>query len=125
MQLTFTTPASMMEQVKSGKLRALAVTSAEPSPLAPDLPTIAASGLVGYEWGQSIAMLVPFGTPKVVTQRLNHEVIRFLTTSDAKERALNVGVEAVSTTPEHLGATMKSDINKVARVIREAGILTR
>ena len=101
--------------VKSGRLRALAVTSAEPSALVPGLPTVAASGLPGYECGIDTGMFAPAKTPAAIINRLNQEIVRFLNTPEVKEKFLNAGVEVVGSSPEELAAIMKSDIAVVAR----------
>jgi tripartite-type tricarboxylate transporter receptor subunit TctC len=121
-QLAITTAPSMLPLVKAGKLRAVAVTSAKPSAVAPDLPTIAASGLPGYEWGQSQAMFVPSKTPAAVIQRLNLEVVRFLGTPEAKERLLSNGTEFVGSSPEQLAAAIKSDTARLSKLIKDSGI---
>ena len=121
-QLTFTSIASMMDQVKAGRLRALAVTSAEPFAVAPDLPTIAASGLPGYEWTQSQSIFAPAKTPAAIINRLNQEIVRLLKTTEAKERLFSVGQEVVGSSPEQLAATIKSEMARVGKVIKDAGI---
>lgn len=121
-QLTFGNAANVNPHVKSGRLRALAVASAQPSALAPDLPTVAASGLPGYESVQMSGIFAPAKTPGAIINRLNQEVVRFLRTADAKERFLNSGVETVGSSPEELAATMKSEITRLGKVIKDAGI---
>ena len=121
-QLAITTAPSMMPLVKLGKLRVLAVTNAQPSAVAPDLPTIAASGLPGYEWGQSQALFAPAKTPAVIIKRLNQEVVRLLQTPEAKERLLSNGTEFVGSSPEQLAVYIKSDMARVGKVIKDAGI---
>ena len=75
-QLMFATMSAVMPQVKSGRLRALAVSSAQPSALVPDLPTVAAAGLPGYESIQTFGVYVPAGTPKRIIDRLSQEIVR-------------------------------------------------
>ncbi|MGZ5152311.1 MAG: Bug family tripartite tricarboxylate transporter substrate binding protein [Burkholderiales bacterium] len=121
-QLMFATGASVMGHMKSGRLRGLAVGSANPSPVAPDLPTIAASGLPGYESISITALFAPAKTPQAIVDRLNRESAGYLMTAEAKERFLNTGAEAASSSPEELGARVKSEIAKMGKVIRNAGI---
>ena len=121
-QLMFATPASATPQIKSGKLRALAITSAEPSTLTPGIPTIAASGLPGYEVVGLDAIYAPAKTPTAIIARLNQEMVRYLKTNDAKERFLSVGSEVVGSTPEQLAATIKADIARISKLIKDAGI---
>jgi tripartite-type tricarboxylate transporter receptor subunit TctC len=107
-------------QVKAGRLRALAVTSLEPSALAPGLPTMAASGLPGYE---SIGMTGIFAvgekTPKPIIMRLNQEILRYLGKPEIKEQFLKSGVEMVGSTPEQFAEAIRSDIAKMGKLIRD------
>ena len=121
-QLAITTAPSMMPQVKLGKLKVLAVASAEPSAVAPDLPTIAASGLPGYEWINTQVMFAPAKTPAAIMSRLNQEVVRFLKTTEVKERLLGIGTEVVGSSPEQLAARMKSELARLPKLIKDAGI---
>ena len=108
--------------VKSGRLRALAVTTAQPSPLVPGLPTIAATGLPGYELAGMTGIFAPAKTPAAIVNRLNQEIMRLLRMADVKERFLNAGVEPVGNLPEEFGAIVRADIAKWGKVIRDAGI---
>ena len=108
--------------IKSGRLRPLAVTSIRPSALAPGLPTIAASGLPGYESTQMNVVFVPARTPDVFIRRLNQEIVRFLRAPETKEKFFEAGVEVAGGTPEELGMTMRSDVARWSKVIRDAGI---
>ncbi len=121
-QLSFFTATSVIPHIKSGRLTALAVTGAEPSVLFPGLPTIAASGVPGYESTQMYGVFAPAGTPASLVSRLNHEIVQVLGQADVKEKFLNVGSETVGSTPQELAATMKSEINRLGKLIRDAGI---
>jgi tripartite-type tricarboxylate transporter receptor subunit TctC len=121
-QLMFSTTAGGWAHVKSGKLRALAVTSAEPTVLAPGLPTVAASGLPGYESTAVFGFFAPAGTPDIPIRRLNTEIVQFLGKTDVKEKFLGAGVEAVGTSPAQLAAAMKSDMARMSKVIANAGM---
>jgi len=121
-QLMFATASSVVPLIKSGRLRALGVASAQPSVLVPDLPTIAASGVPGYESISTTALFAPAKTPRAIIDRLNAESVRFLQTAEAKERFLAIGGEAVSSTPEVLAAKVKSEMTRMAKVIKDAGI---
>jgi tripartite-type tricarboxylate transporter receptor subunit TctC len=121
-QVMFATAATVAPHVRSGRLRALAVTSAEPSPLAPGLPTVAASGLPGYESVSIYGWFAPVKTPAAIVRRLNQEIGQVLARADVKEKFLNSGVEAVASSPEELGATVKTDMARMAKVIKDAGI---
>lgn len=99
LQVMFASASSVAPHVKSGRLRALAVTSAKPSAVAPGLPTVAASGIPGFETAASYAMFAPSGTPPAVLDRLNKESVRVINESGVKEKFLASGVEAVGSTP--------------------------
>jgi tripartite-type tricarboxylate transporter receptor subunit TctC len=121
-QLMFATPASATPHVKAGKLKALAVTSAEPSPLTPGVPTIAASGLPGYEIIGLDAVYAPAQTPSAVVTRLNQEIVRYLKTNEARDKFLSIGSEVVGSSPEQLAAVIKADVARISKLIKDAGI---
>src|SRR5262249_54328385 len=121
-QMRVSDVAGATAHVKSGRVRALAVTSAEPSALVPDLPTVSASGLPGYESVGMTGMWSAGKTPAPIISRVNQEVIRFLARPDAKERFLAAGVEPVGTSPEQFAVAIKTDAAKWAKVIKEANI---
>ncbi len=120
-QVTFAASAGVTPLIKSGKLKPLAVTSAKPSALFPDLPTIAAT-LPGYESVSSNGVFAPAKTPRTVINRLNLEIVRVLNAADVKERFLNVGVETVGSSPEQFAAAIKSDMTRLGKLIKDAGI---
>jgi len=121
-QLMFASPALAMPHVKSGRLKALAVTSAQSSVLLPDLPAIADSGLPGYESVAMVAVFAPAKTSDAIIKRLNQESVRFLNSPEAKQRFLNAGAETVGSSPAELTATLKSEMTRIGKVIRNAGI---
>ena len=121
-QLTFSVQGVVSPHLKAGRLKALGITGAEPSALFPGVPTVAASGVPGYQFGSIDFILAPAKTPAPVISRLNREVVRLLNQADVKEKYLNSGIEARSSTPEELGARMKSDNAKVSKLIMDAGI---
>ncbi len=122
-QVMFPAVTSSASHIKSGKLRALAVTSAKPSALVPGLPPLA-EAVPGYDYatGGATAMFAPPRTPAAIVTRLNQEVVRVLNQPDMKEKLFNSGVEVVGSSPEQLSATVKSDMTHMGKVIREAGI---
>jgi tripartite-type tricarboxylate transporter receptor subunit TctC len=122
--LMFGVPGSVMQHVKSGRLRALAVTSAKPSALAPGLPTVAAS-LPGYESVSYLCFFAPAGTPADIINRLNRDIVAVLNRTDVKEHLLNSGVEPVGNSPEDLAALMKFQIAKMSKLFRIANIRDR
>ena len=120
-QLMLPTASSALPHVKSGKLRALGVTSAESSALIPGMPPIAAS-LPGYESVAMTAVFAPAKTPSAIISRLNQEIVRFVRTTEARERFFNSGSETVGNLPTELAATVKSEIAKWSKVIKDAGV---
>ena len=122
LQLMFPTAVSATPHVKSGKLRALGVTSAQPSALMPGVPTVAASGLPGYEALTIFAAFAPAATPRAIIDRLNQEILRFLGSADTREKLFSAGVEATGGPPEQLAATVKSEMVRMGKVIKDAGI---
>ncbi|HKA46097.1 MAG TPA: tripartite tricarboxylate transporter substrate binding protein [Burkholderiales bacterium] len=121
-QVMFPTAGAAAPHVKAGRVRALAVTSAEPSTLAPGVPTVAASGLPGYESIAIYGLFAPARTPGLIIGRLNAEVARVLGTADVREKLAAVGMEAGGGNPGLLAATVKSEMARMARVIKAAGI---
>ncbi len=121
-QLTFGSAGSVGQHVKSGRLRPLAVTTAEPSVLFPGVPTVAASGVPGYEAAAMSGVFVPVKTPAALINRLNVEIVKVLRRDDVKERFLATGVETVGSTPEEFAAKIKSEMVRLGKVIKDAGI---
>jgi tripartite-type tricarboxylate transporter receptor subunit TctC len=121
-QLAFGTASVVSPYVKAGRLRALAVTSAKPSPLAPGLPAIAEAGLPGYQAEALHAVFAPARTPDVIVRRLNAEIVKLLHAPSTQEQFFAAGVEAVGSTPDELAATVTSEIARWGNVIRQAGI---
>jgi len=119
--LMFDTMLSAMPQAKTGKLRALAVTSAARSPAAPDLPTVAESGLPGYEAIAWNGLLAPAGTPKDVVAKLNAELKRTLDLPEVKERFAAQGFGAAWGPPEKFAAFLQSELAKWAKVVKVSG----
>ena len=120
--LMFDTVPSAMPHVKAGKLRALAVTSAKRSPLVPDLPTVAESGLPGFESAPWYGAVVPAGTPKEIITKLYTEIVKILNMPDVKDRLSNYGYTIIGSTPEQFADFIKTDMAKWAKVIKDAGI---
>lgn len=123
-QLAFALLASATPHAKSGKLKALAVTSAQPSILAPDLPTIAASGVPGYEAVSLLGIFAPAKTPAAIMSRLNREIVQTLKSAEVKERLFAAGAEVVASSAEELTAKIKSEMTRMGKVIKDAGIRT-
>ena len=122
LQLMFATAPTVVSLIKSGWLRALAVTLLKPSALAPDLPTIADSGLPGYEMVTINGLLALAGTSETPIKKLHAEVARALSKAEIKERLFASGVETVGSTRAALAATIMTDTIKIAKLIRKADI---
>jgi tripartite-type tricarboxylate transporter receptor subunit TctC len=121
-QLTFASTAMATPHINSNRLRALAVTSAQPTALVPGLPTVAQAGVPDYEFTSKGAMFAPAKTPRAIIDRLNREVVLFLNKPIAKERFFRNGSEISSSSPEELAASVAADIAKWGKVIKDAGI---
>jgi len=119
--LSFSTVVSSLPHVTSGRLRGLAVTSAKRTPAAPDFPTVAESGLPGYEAVSWYGLFAPAGTPRDIIARLNAETVRVLKLADVRQLMLAQGAEPVSETPEQFAALVKADIAKWGEVVRKSG----
>jgi tripartite-type tricarboxylate transporter receptor subunit TctC len=118
----FPTAGSGGPYVKSGRLRGLAVTSAQPSALFPDLPTVAATGLPGYESITILGVLVRANTPATVIKVLQPEIVRFITRPDVKEKFFNTGAEVVGSSPEEFARQIKNEMTVLGKVIKDVGI---
>ena len=121
-QMTFAPSATVVQLIQAGKMRALAHTASKPTPLAPDLPAIASSGLAGYEWTTSNSLFAPAKTPAAIIRRLNQDFVWVLDQKEIKDKFITVGAEVNPSTPEELGATVKKKYEQVAKLIKVAGI---
>ena len=121
-QISFSDMPVALPHVKAGKLRALAVTSAKATPLVPGVPSVAEAGVPGYAIDSWWGVLVPTGTPKEITAKLNTELVRILNLPEVKERFAGLGVEAVPSTQAQFAQTINSEITKFAKLIKDVGI---
>ena len=121
-QLMFPTAGAVIPLVKAGRIRALAVTTAQPSALLPGLPTVASAGFPDFESASLTGVYAPAKTPAAIIRRLNQEIVRVLDQADVKERLFNTGVEVVASTPEQFAAAVKSEMTRMGKVIKYAGI---
>jgi tripartite-type tricarboxylate transporter receptor subunit TctC len=120
--LMFANLSAVIGNVRAGQLRALAVTSAQRTPAAPEIPTVAEAGLPGFEAATWFAVVAPAGTPGDVLARLNAEVKRALAQPDVKQRFADLGMTGEDSTPAALDAYIKSEIAKWTKVIKDADI---
>jgi tripartite-type tricarboxylate transporter receptor subunit TctC len=121
LQLSFDNIPPAIPHVRSGKLRALAVTAARRSPLLPELPTVAEAGLPGFDVSAWFGLLVPAATPSATVRRLQAETARALRDAATRERLERLGFEVVGSTPEEFAALIRSDAVRWSRIIRESG----
>ena len=119
--MMFTATLSSLPHVRAGRLRALAITSAKRSLAAPELPTVAESGLVGYEASTWFALLAPAGTPREIVVRLNAAIATIGQTPEIRDRLVAQGAEPLGGTPEQLGAFIRSEIEKWGKVVAVSG----
>jgi tripartite-type tricarboxylate transporter receptor subunit TctC len=120
--MTFTSIISGTPPLKSGRLRALAVTGAHRSPALPDIPTMVESGVRGYEANTWYGVLAPKATPRAVIMKLHDEIVAMLKLPEINNRLSFEGAEPVGNTPEQFGEFIKSEIAKWGKVIRAAGL---
>jgi len=113
---------NVIGHVRAGKMKALAVTTAQRSPQAPEIPTVAEAGVPGYEQTAWFGVLAPAGTPREIIGRLNTEIVKLLNSADVKERFAKQGVEVRTSTPEQFATFLRSEVDRWGKVIREAGI---
>jgi tripartite-type tricarboxylate transporter receptor subunit TctC len=123
-QVGFASSGSVAGHIRAGKLRALAVTSAKPSAVAPGLPTVADAGLAGYESTGYAGMFAPVGTPARLIALLNREIVRVLNRAQTKDAQLKDGTEVVGGSPRELAATIKAEMARMDKVIKATGIRT-
>ena len=123
-QLSITSTGTLAGHVKSGRLRALAVTSARPTALAPGLPALADAGLPGYELVSTYGIFAPARTPATVITLLHQEIVRGLNTPEIRDRFFNTGSDVVAGTPQAFAAVIQSDRGKLGKLIRDMNIRT-
>jgi len=120
--MTLQNAASILPVVRDGRLRGLAVSSLKRSPNIPEFPTIAESGFPGFEAVSWFGLLAPAGTPAPIVTRLHQETMKVLNQPDMRARFTQLGLDTVGSAPNELAATIKSDVAKWTKVIKEAGI---
>jgi len=121
-QVGFTTTPSCIVQFKAGRLRGLAVSTAQRSPFLPDLPTVAEAGVAGYDSSAWYALVMPTGTSKSIIAHVNAETAKVLTLSDVKARLDATGMVPSTSTPEELGQKIRAEIAKWAKVVNALGL---
>ncbi len=121
-QLMFSSTVAILPQVRAGKLRPLAMTGARRSPAMPEVPTIAESGVTGYETASWYGVLAPAGTPRAIVDRLNLEIVKITRSPDVRERLAAEGADPVGNSPEEFAAHIKRELARWSKVIRQAHI---
>jgi len=121
-QLMMPNLLTALPHVKSGRLRALGVTSAKRSAGVPDVPTIAQAGVPGYEAIQWYGLLAPAGTPREIVTKLHGEIVKILAAPDTREKLSSDGAEPVGSTPEQFAAFIRAETEKWGKVVKAAGI---
>ncbi len=120
-KISFATVLETLGHVKSGRVRALAVTSSRRSLAAPEFPTVAESGLPGYESTSWLALFAPAGTPREIVARVSADAARVMNTPEVRERFVAQGADPIGSTSEQLAAVLARDIAKYAKVMRDSG----
>ena len=121
-QMTFAPAGAVAQHVKSGRVRALAVTNASPSPVYPDLPTVAAAGVPGFEAESIYGMWAPGKTPQPIISRLNQEIAKVLHQPEIRSKLFGLSMEAVGSTPEIFADKIRGEVVRMEKLLREAGI---
>ena len=116
-QVMFTVPGSGMPHVRTGRLRALAVTTAKRSAIVPDIPTIAESGVPGYDTSTWYAVVAPAGTPQSIIKLLHADFVQALQLPDVRERLTGLGADLIGSSPDYLAQFIKSEIAKWTKMI--------
>ena len=119
-QVAFDTVTAIMPQARAGKVRVLAITSKDRSPTAPDVPSLAESGVPGFDVSTWFAFFVPAGTPPATTEKINADVVRILRAKEMSDRLQGFGMNVIASSPEQLAAHVTSEIARWGKVVREA-----
>jgi tripartite-type tricarboxylate transporter receptor subunit TctC len=121
-QLQFVSMPAAMPHIRSGKLRAIAMTGAKRSPAAPDMPTMDEAGLSGFHVSTGFGMFVPAGTPRPIIDKVHDAIVKTLQMPEVKERLSKQGADPVGSSPEEYESFVRSEIAKWQKVVKEAGI---
>lgn len=119
--IMFATSLEAIRHIKSGKVRALGITSSKRSPVAPDIPTVSESGLSGFEVDAWFGLLAPAATPRAIVERLSREVAWVVDVPEIRAKFADLAVVPMATTPDQFAAIIRADIAKWAKVIKESG----
>jgi len=121
-ELMFNSIVAILPHIQAGKLRALAVTSSKRSALLPEVPTVAESGLPGYEAGSWYGILAPAGTPPAIIDRLHKEIVKSLKDPEVAKRLAGEGAEVIGSTPQEFAAHIKAELARMREAVRAGGL---
>ena len=120
--MSFDTITPVLQQIKAGKLRALAVTTGKRSPALPDVPTLDEAGLKGFNLGTWFGVLAPAATPKDIVTRLNAEIVKIVNAPDFRKKMEEIGAEPIGDTPQQMAKQIKDDTERFAKLVKEANV---
>ena len=120
--MSFDTITPVLPQIKAGKLRALAVTTATRSRALPEVPTLDESGLKGFNLGTWFGVLAPAATPRDIVNRLNAEIVKIINSPEFKKKMDDIGAEPIGNTPEQMAKQIKEDTERFARLVKDAKV---
>ena len=120
--MSFDTITPVLQHIKAGKLRPLAVTTAKRSSTLPEVPTLDESGMKGFNLGTWFGILAPAATPKDVVVRLNTEIVKIINSPDFKKKMAEIGAEPIGNTPEQMAAQIKEDTDRYAKLVKDAKV---
>ena len=121
-QIAFGSGTTFTPLLKSGRVKALAVTTAKPSTIYPNLPTVASAGLDGYDSATSLGMWTTAAVPNAIVAKLNQEIVKVLKQPDVKAKLFETGAEPIGSTPQELTAAMRSEMTRVGKLLEDLGI---
>lgn len=121
--MSFDTITPVLPHIQAGKLRPLAVSTARRSSALPEVPTLAESGLAGFDIGTWFGVLAPAATPKAVTTRLSDEMIKVIRSPEFRKRMAEIGAEPIGNTPEQMARQIKEETEKFARLVKQANVV--
>lgn len=121
--MSFDTVTPVLQHIKAGKLRALAVTTAKRSSALPDVPTLEEAGLKGFNIGTWFGVLAPAATPKDILTRLNTEMVKVIQSPDFRKRMSEIGAEPIGNSAEQMAAQIKSETEKFAKLVKDAKVV--
>jgi tripartite-type tricarboxylate transporter receptor subunit TctC len=121
--MSFDTVTPVLQHIKAGKLKALAVTTGKRSSALPDVPTLAEAGLKGFDIGTWFGVLAPAATPKDIVARLSTEMVKVIQSPEFRKRMDEIGGEPIGNTPEQMASQIQKDMEKFARLVKDAKVV--